>query len=329
MSAGRGRTGVRAWPTLVLAATLAAAAGGCAETRAALAPTSDLDDYRHFRLAASEGTRLRRAMGYLARHPDGTFAAEVRDAFAREEPRYWSAALATRAGALRYAAELPEGPHAHLLPTLLAAHARDDAAIGLRALEGDAARAEGRLEALAEQRRRASALAALAVAAVAERENLGLVDEAFGPALARALAGDGRVTWGGGARRSHDRFFRVPVAGGLESRVLTVDVEAVRREGRVLEVRAAGPDLFVRWFEAERLVVLDPASPADRAEAAAFALERIAGALEATYPPARCRADAPEALVLRRCDGLEVEVAQGAGPGDDDRLVARVVKTPP
>ena len=91
------------------ALALTLALSGCATFRPMTAGSGDLEDYRAFRVASAEGTRLARAKKYLELHPSGTFAEEVRAVFEEEEPRYFEKAQATREGARRYLADLPDG----------------------------------------------------------------------------------------------------------------------------------------------------------------------------------------------------------------------------
>src|SRR5262249_33157354 len=60
-----------------LAAALVAALPACAAGRQLVADSADLTDYRAFRVAAFEGTRLARASAYLEAHPRGAWAEEV------------------------------------------------------------------------------------------------------------------------------------------------------------------------------------------------------------------------------------------------------------
>src|SRR5262245_14381411 len=70
-----GRDVMRAWVVVMLAG---AALGACGGLKAMVAPSDDLEDYRAYRVAAAEGTRLARAKRYIERHPRGRFADEVR-----------------------------------------------------------------------------------------------------------------------------------------------------------------------------------------------------------------------------------------------------------
>ena len=85
------------------------------------APPSDLEDYRAFRVAAYEGTRLKRAKTYLEKHPQGAFVEEVHHAWEVEEPRFFARSQESRDGVRRYLADLPDGPHAPAAIALLIA----------------------------------------------------------------------------------------------------------------------------------------------------------------------------------------------------------------
>jgi len=105
---------------LVLLAALACVVG-CATFRPMTASPGDLEDYRAFRVAAYDGTRLARAKTYLDKHPQGAFVDEVRQAWDVEEPRWFARAQESRDGVRRYLADLPNGPHAEAAIALLIA----------------------------------------------------------------------------------------------------------------------------------------------------------------------------------------------------------------
>src|SRR5690606_4512794 len=138
---------------LVFLLCLVALACGCAGLRPMLAPPEDLEDYRAFRVAAAEGTRLARAKRYLDRHPKGAFADEVRRAFEEEEPVYFERAQASREGIRRYLADLPEGPHADAAVALLVAFGSSMQEAELRDLARRVRYEDTKLEAAAVQRR--------------------------------------------------------------------------------------------------------------------------------------------------------------------------------
>ena len=136
-----------------LVVVLLGGALGCASLNTVIAPPGDLADYRAFRVAAYEGTRLARAKTYLDRHPEGTFASEVRRAFEEEEPRFFEAAQQSREGARRYLADLPDGPHAKAALALLTALESDMQDAELRDLARKVRFEDAKLESAAVQRR--------------------------------------------------------------------------------------------------------------------------------------------------------------------------------
>src|SRR5665811_1665999 len=97
--------GARRGISVALLSTALAAQASCAIP-------GDLRDYREFRTAAHEGRRLAKAQRYLARHPEGAWAAEVRALFDAEEEAWFEAAKASRTRAREYVIDLPDGPHA-------------------------------------------------------------------------------------------------------------------------------------------------------------------------------------------------------------------------
>ena len=80
---------------------------------AIVAPTSDYADYRETRVAPTVPERLRASARYLSEHPDGAFREPVGAWFAQVEPVFFEAMSDTLAGAEKYLATLPQGPHAN------------------------------------------------------------------------------------------------------------------------------------------------------------------------------------------------------------------------
>src|ERR1019366_3972630 len=111
--------GARRGISVALLSTALAAQASCAVPRQMLATPGDLRDYREFRTAAHEGRLLAMAQRYLARHPDGAWAAEVRPLFEAEEEAWFESAKSSRSRAREYVIDLPDGPHVETL-TLLA-----------------------------------------------------------------------------------------------------------------------------------------------------------------------------------------------------------------
>jgi hypothetical protein len=82
-----------------------------------------------------------------------------------------------------------------------------------------------------------------------------------------------------------------------------------------------GPDLLVRWAEADRIVALDT-SAEDRNEAHVHVMARLGGALERRFPSASCQdVSRGRELYHRACDGWEAVVTPGERPGDTDVLL--------
>lgn len=327
----------------------------CASCRTLTAPPAELDDYRAFRVAAAEGTRLARAKRYLDRYPEGAFADEVRRAFDAEEPRYFARAQTSREKARDYLVDLPEGPHANAARALLRAlgTSMEDAELSDVA---ERARAEGvHLEALAARRRLVGQAVTKATEALLEPNVIGaLADELPAPALA-LVEGPARRTWGTSPlAREEDLFFDLPTRPVRESRVLTVTYALEERHGAIAEGRIEGHDLFVRWAEADRKTPLDPTSDADRTEARLHAMDRLAPVLDARAPVSRCpetrtddelfhrccpdrtapsadptprdsepSAPRPASVEPSSCRGLEVLVRAGKDVGDVDSIVVR------
>ena len=299
--------------------------GGCALGKQVLADPGDLADYRAYRVAADEGPRLARAQRYLAAHPRGAWASDVRAAFDDEEPRYFEAAKDSKQKAIEYLVELPKGPHADAARSLVVsfdAHTEDVTTLVLLA---DARRTDAMLEIASRERRRVTERILEDVGLLLDRGVYGAqVDEA--PAsLTRALGGGVRRTFGSAPTRRDDTLaFTLPTRTGSEIHVASVELAVKLEDARIVEGIVWGPDLFVRWTEADVIRVLDPSVPQARALAASHVTEVLSGAFEAALPGDRCAVVVASAeLLARRCDGWTVSVKMGASAGAPDVVSVR------
>ena len=312
------------WRALALVA-LAVVGIGCAELRSVVASPDDLEDYRAFRVAAAEGTRLSRAKRYIERHPTGTWIREVRAAFDEEEPRYFERAQASREGIRRYLADLPEGPHADAALALLIAFGSSMQDAELRDIARRVRYDDAKLEAAAVQRRAVSEAILSAIGVLLDDDIYGAPRSEAPPKLRAMLLGKNAPTWGAvPSRHEDDYFFLLPTRPERESRLLTLEISVTETDGVVTGGTVEGSDLLVRWAEADKIVALDSASVDDRTEAQVHTMSRLEGALERRFPSASCpdlRKD--RELYHRACDGWEAVVLPGTKAGDKDAVVIR------
>ena len=310
---------------LGVVALLGTLATACAGLRPMLAAPGDLEDYRAYRVAAAEGTRLARAKRYLERHPDGAWAQEVRAAFEEEEPRYFEQAQASREGIRRYLADLPDGPHAEAAVALLIAFGSSMQDAELRDIARQVEFEDAKLEALAVQRRAVGEAILAAVGVLLDDDVYGMPRADSPPKLRALLLGKNAPTWGSvPPRHEDDYFFLLPTRPERESRLLTLEISVVEADGIVTGGVVEGSDMFVRWAEADRIVRLDPSAPEDRKEAQVHAMSRLEGALERRFPTASCPdARKERELYHRRCDGWEAVVVPGTKAGDKDAIIIR------
>lgn len=306
----------------VIALLSAIVALGCAEFRPMIAAPSDLEDYRAFRVSAADGTRLSRAARYLRRHPNGAWAHEVKSAFDEEEPRYFAAAQQSREGARRYLADLPEGPHAEAALALLIAFGSSMQEAELRDIARRVRADDVKLEVLAKQRRAVGESILSSVGILLDEDVYGVSRTEAPPTLRALLLGRGS-TWGSvPLRHEEDHFFLLPTRPERESRLLTIEVSLLEEKDVVVGAVVEGNDLLVRWMEAEQMVRLDSSESEDRRRAHAFAMSRLAGALERRFPTASCVdvRKSPE-LYHRTCGGWEGIVLPGTKAGDKDAII--------
>lgn len=294
----------------------------CGAVDPMLARPDDLADYRAFRVAAAEGTRLRRAQVYLARHPNGRFAVEVGAAFEAEEARFFAAAQESRSGVRSYLVDLPEGPHAGAALALLVAFRSDMREAELQDLARRVRSEDARLEVAAGQRRAVSEAILAAVGVLLDEDVYGMPVLEAPPKLCALLLGPSGATWGAvPVRRDHDLFFLLPTRPERQSRLLTLETSVRLVNGAISGATVEGSDLFVRWAEADQMFPLD-ASAEDRTEAQIHAMTRLQGALERRFPAATCK-DLSQGKELwhRACHGWEGIVRAGNGPGDKDAIL--------
>ena len=313
--------GMRRFLRGALLAIVLGTSASCAVPRQMLATPGDLRDYRDFRAAAHEGRRLAMAQHYLARHPDGAWAKEVRPLFEAEEEAWFEAAKSSRTRAREYVIDLPDGPHVEGARALLVLFDEHEGDVETLTLLADARRTAATLDFESARRKHVSDVMLAAMAALLDRATWGTRLDSPPPSLASALRGEVPATWGAATRARHDDrlFYVLPTPQGSQARAVDVSLQLVLDKGRVVQGLVDGEDLFISWTEAMLARVLDPNRAADRELAAATIIDILSGALEATLPAARCakRAVGGDRLV-RACDGWAVSVRMGAEAGEVD-----------
>jgi hypothetical protein len=301
---------------------LVATASACSVGSRMVSGNADLDDYRAFRVAAHRGRRLAQARAYLLAHPHGAFASEVRAAFDAEEPRFFEDAQRSRAQAIEYLVDLPDGPHAEAVKATLDAFDASAATMETVKLLADWRHTQALLDDAAERRHKFTDRLLDAVGVLLEPDLYGKDLEHAPPGLARFLSGGVPRTYGRPlARRDETHRFLLPAPGGNVVRSASFELSVkVAKNGKVVEGRVWGPDLFVRWTEADEVVPLEAASPRAREEAARHVAEVLGGAIESVAPESRCTAAVgdPEIILSRSCDGWTVIATMGAFAGAPD-----------
>ena len=303
-------------------ALLCLACAGCAVTKQMAAATDDFTDYRAFREAAQEGTRLARAQAYVARHPHGAWADEVRRTFQAEEAELFEAAKTSRTTTRDYIVDLPHGPHIEAARALLSLYDEPEQDLDMLELLAEARRSAAYLEIQSERRRRVSELVLEELGALLDPATPGATLADLPDALLAVLRGPHPRTWGKSAPtaiREDELYFGLPTPTEVEARVVKITLRVAVEGGRVAGGRIEGEDLFVRWAEANEIRVLDATASSDRAAAANDVADVLAGALEARLPASRCavRPSTGE-LLARACDGRHASVRMGARAGDKD-----------
>lgn len=309
---------MRAAPLLLALATSCAAARGFGTS------PDEYALYRRTRVAEAPDHRLMAAARYLAEHPRGAWANEVRADFEALDERWFELKRKSPAGLRDYLAALPSGPHAARARELLEAA---EAAARRRADLSQGREIEQRIAAAAERRKAVRG---------AVRGWLGalLHPDAFRVPLAKAPR-ELVVPWSlelpapvckrtslgeTSCFKLLDLPYEVQEDGGAEAREATLTVTLARSDAGVpVEAKLAGPNLFVRMEEAARARPVGDDAPS-RARAAGEAAKLVREVFEGARPDASgCAvpARAPTVLALS-CGGLTVAVVAGASPADDD-----------
>ena len=163
-----------------------------------IASSGDLEDYRAFRVAAAEGTRLARAKTYLERHPKGAFADEVSGRLRGGGAALLRARAGDRARASRrYLADLPDGPHADAALALLIALGSSMQDAELRDIARRVRYDDAKLEAAAVQRRAVGEAILGAIGVLLDEDVYGVPRAEAPPELRALLIGPAaRSTWG-------------------------------------------------------------------------------------------------------------------------------------
>src|ERR1700734_4024931 len=173
-----------------------------------LAGSDDLGDYRDFRAASHEGRRLASAQRYLARHPHGVWAEEVRAAFESEEDAWFEGAKSSRSRAREYVVDLPDGPHIDAARSLLVLFDEHLGDVETLTLLAESRRTAATLDVQTDRRKHVSDVGLAAFAALIDPANWGTRPEAPPSLLGNALRGEAPVSWNASARASHqDELF--------------------------------------------------------------------------------------------------------------------------
>lgn len=301
---------------------------GCAVPRQVFAPSDDYADYRAFRIAADEGTRLAHAEKYLKRHPRGVWVDEVRGAFDSEEASWFEAAKSSRARAREYVVDLPDGPHVEAARALLATFDERETDIDMLELLAASRRTEAILDLKAEHRRRVGEIVLEELAALIDPQTYGAPLYDLPRALAAVLRGPTPRTWGGELTtlREDEAYFVVATPRDDVACVAQVIFRLQLNHRRIVGGRIQGEDLFLRWAEANEVRSLDPNSAADRTHSANAAAEILGGALEGRMPSSKCAKKPNRAageILSRSCDGWRASIRGGARAGDSDIIDVR------
>lgn len=256
---------------LLMAAYVPCALAGCALVVGKI----DYADYRAVRLAGTEPEQLQAMQRYVARHPDGHYAAEVQSARAARELPAFEASKSTRAGLTGYLAAFPDG--------VFVAQARSRLA-AVELIEQQKATESTRASQLvAERQARDAELRRTWVTRFVRywgKTLLGL--SAWGASIAEVAQANPTFSRAFGAEprprctqdecvKYYESAYAVPVPGGTRvERTLSLVLRLRMREGKLERAELLLPRHgYSRWFELEhRELVVDADAQARRAAVA-------------------------------------------------------------
>lgn len=315
---------------VLLALVASVSASACAPARSFFTPPAEHAAYRATIVAPTLDERLAAAFRYLEIFPEGEHEPRVRAYFEAAEPVFFGAKRGSVAGLSAYLRALPRGPHsAQALAELRQGRAvkaeqqefRGAVAMGARLTRLTAERTRVRTELDAWLRRfldRASWERPLVDAP-------GDLIVAWSLALPRPVCA---APEGGQAARRCAKIIELPYTVTVESepeeRQATIEVAVDQdAEGRLVEARIGGPDLFLRLEETFLARGISPDDSAGRASATSRAVDLARNAFEARVsedPGCRRKPKAPAVLALE-CGGFELSVRPARGDDEDDVIV--------
>lgn len=329
---------------LVAAATILLALPGCAGSGFLAAP-DDYAAYRTTRIAPTIEGRLAAADRYLTSYPEGAFLPSVRAWFDRAEPVFFAAKEGSLAGLQAYTTTLPSGPHRALatkaLARLEAARNRKDLATaedvtaGVDRATADRAAVRAELTTWIGLFLDASlwdAPLSHARTALIVPWSLALPSPSCALLEPGAKPGEGLLPPRGAARRCAKLLalpYAVVVEGVAEAREATLEITVFQdAEGRPIEARVGGPDLFLRVEETFTIRALPRGEPKPRSAAMARTAALLRDVFfEAVPAGAQCkRPPAAPVFLDLACAGLHVSARSAVGEGEDDLIVIRAAR---
>lgn len=289
---------------------------------AAFVDKTDYADYRQVRLAPSEDERLLAAQRYVAAHPDGHWHDELAAEQSAREVVVYERGKATREGLQFYVAAYPEGRFSVQAQQRLAVIAQVEARKTEERAEAERVREDRRVR--DEELRRTWVTrffgywADTLLAVRQWGEPIGDIARQ-NPDFSRAFGKSPRPKCNASECVKHYRAnYGVPVPGGTRmERSIELLLRLSLREGRVTSVELLFPRRgFSRWFELEnRRPVIDE-DPQMRAEAIAWAFEKVKPTL------AKIGDDAVEVA------GLVFEAVQAPTLGPDGEVTDTAANDP-
>ena len=271
---------------------------GCA----ALAPKQDYRDYRAVERAQDERARQVAMREYLAAHPDGRWADEVRAERERQELSLFEANKSTVEGLTHYLAVYPEGQYVGQARRRLAA---------LQAVEGSRRAGEEAAQGVRRERRQEAleARRQWATKAITFWSRVLLGVQRWGQPISEVASANAEFNRAFGAaprprcsERECIKFyqldFALPVPGRTRvDRSLRILLRLKLDEGKLTRAEMLLPDRgFSRWYELEEQQFIEDADPEQRQHAIDWALQKIIPIVRGVVPSAAAVDVVPEPI---------------------------------
>ena len=295
----------------------------CVPTKNALSPADDYAAYRRFKGASAHLSRLAAASQYLARHPHGEFAKEVRGWFVPAEQQFFETQGHTIGGARAYLEVLPDGPHAEDASRFVKTWEKEQVegpARAKKALEDAKQKAEAARKAFGDTVEQWTMKAVRITSYRFDRATLEKNDTQFAEPYFHD-APEPKCDPDGCSKR-HTFTYSAPDAAPPFDRTVSLDVRLETVAGLVVAVSLVLPKHgFLYWLEGAESRAVEKADPAMQSEALMRAKNRIESIVR-KHAGDDCTTEEDDDARTLTCGKVRVFVKKGPEGEDLVRILA-------